>query len=162
MKSGDATSAMKGATGWLRAASVLTLLLAAGHTLGMPWTPDRTERGAALVAALRAHTFEVMRSTRSYWDFYQGFGITIGVALLALAILLWQIGGVARHDARLVRPLVATVLVTFAAFAVLDVVYFFAVPLALALLCAALVAVAWWGCGAASRECDRRAPAAAG
>ncbi|MGE5103383.1 MAG: LIC_13387 family protein, partial [Betaproteobacteria bacterium] len=70
MKSGDATSAMKGATGWLRAASVLTLLLAAGHTLGMPWTPDRTERGAALVAALRAVTFEVMRSTRSYWDFY--------------------------------------------------------------------------------------------
>ena len=162
MKSGDAIAAMKGATGWLRAASVLTLLLAAGHTLGMPWTPDRTERGAALVASLRAHTFEVMRSTRSYWDFYQGFGITIGVALLALAILLWQIGGVARHDARLVRPLVATVLVTYAAFAVLDVVYFFAVPLALTLLCAALVAGAWWRCGAASRECDRRAPAAAG
>ena len=31
MKSGDATSAMKGATGWLRAASVVTLLLAASH-----------------------------------------------------------------------------------------------------------------------------------
>ena len=152
---------MKTATAWLRAASVATLLLAAGHTLGMPWTPDRTDRGAALVAALRAHTLEVMGSTRSYWDFYQGFGVTISVMLLALAVLLWQVARVARHDARAARPLVATALVTFLAFAVLDGVYFFAAPLALTLLAAALVTVAWWRLPAASRECDTRLPAAA-
>jgi hypothetical protein len=139
----------------------VTLLLAAGHTLGMPWTLDRADRGAALVAALRAHTLEVMGSTRTYWDFYEGFGVTISAMLLALAVLLWQVAGVARHDARAARPLVATVLVTFLAFAVLDGVYFFAAPLALTLLAAALVAVAWWRLPAASRECDTRLPAAA-
>ena len=128
----------------LRIASAVTALLFAGHTMGMPWTPMKTVRSAALVEEMKAYRFDVMGFTRGYWDFYIGFGLTISASLLAFSLLLWQLGGLTRTVAPgIARPMIAVMLVLFAAFSILDLMYFFAAPLILTVPVAACLAWAW-------------------
>jgi hypothetical protein len=128
----------------LRIASVVTALLFAGHTMGMPWTPAKTARSAALVEEMKAYRFDVMGFTRGYWDFYIGFGITISACLLAFSVLLWQLGELTRKVApRTARPMIAAMLLLFAALAIVDLMYFFAAPLILTVPVAACLAWAW-------------------
>jgi hypothetical protein len=143
---------------WLRMASVLTLVLAAGHTTGFPWTPDQGVRSVLLVNQMKSHHFEVMGFTRSYWDFYLGFGLTIGVALLLLAVWFWQLAGMAKTEPQRARPYVAVLLAGFAALALLDWGYFFTPPLALTIaivFCLAL-SVALGGRAPSARTSDPR------
>jgi len=65
------------ATITLRIAAVLTLLYCAGHTLGMPWTPVIRPQDIAVPVAMKAHQFDVTEASRTYWDFYVGFGLAI-------------------------------------------------------------------------------------
>ena len=129
----------------LRTAAVVTALLFAGHTAGMPWTPDHAQRGASLVAEMRGYRFDVMGFQRGYWDFYQGFGLTVSVSLLAFSVLMWQLATLARAAPGAARGPIATLLAAFVAFAALDGRYFFAAPLVLTIPSAALLAWAWLG-----------------
>jgi hypothetical protein len=61
----------------LRIAAVLTLLYCVGHTFGMPWTPSTRPQDLVVPEAMKADQFNVTGSTRSYWDFYFGFGLAI-------------------------------------------------------------------------------------
>lgn len=72
----------------LRIASVLTLLLCLGHTLGAPWTPTGSPEALALVETTRTLHFDVMGTSRSLLDFYRGFGYSLSICLFAQAILL--------------------------------------------------------------------------
>jgi hypothetical protein len=116
---------------YLRIASVVTLLLCLGHSMGRPWTPDATPRGLALVAEMQAYSFDVMGFSRSYFDFYQGFGISCSVGMLLAAVLMWQLGTMAKTNARAARPMVTAIFLAFAGYLVLDWFYFFTAPLVL-------------------------------
>src|SRR5258708_12343189 len=73
----------------LRVASVTSLLFAAGHTVGgtQEWSPmGETD----VLQAMRTHRFDVMGLTRTYLDFYRGFGYTLTLTLLLQAALLRQ------------------------------------------------------------------------
>jgi fucose 4-O-acetylase-like acetyltransferase len=109
----------------LRIASIVTLVLAAGHTSGFPWTPNQTPAGAVLVSHMKSIHFDVMGFSRTYWDFYLGFGLTISVCLLLFAVLLWQLGAAANTEPQRARPAIATLFVGFAAIALLDWLNFF-------------------------------------
>lgn len=125
-----------------RAASVLLLLYAAGHQLGFrrvdpKWNADAT------VAAMKT-TFEVQGQTRSYWNFFSGFGFFVTGLLLFAAILAWQLGalpGDVLQRLNLVRWAFAA---CFVALTILTWRYFFPAPtifsalVALALVLAAL------------------------
>jgi hypothetical protein len=70
-----------------RVASVLLVLFAAAHSFGFrrvnpTWNADAT------VAAMKT-TFQVQGQTRSYWDFFSGFGFFATGLLLFCAILAW-------------------------------------------------------------------------
>jgi hypothetical protein len=58
----------------LRAAGMISLLLAAGHALGNPWLPVPNDQRRALVDAMSAYHFDVLGSSHSYRDFHVGFG----------------------------------------------------------------------------------------
>jgi hypothetical protein len=77
-------------TTWLRVASVLTLILCVGHTTGRPWTPDQSPPSLSLIEQIKSVRFDAMGFSRTYWDFYQSFGLTISVTLLLQAVLLWH------------------------------------------------------------------------
>jgi hypothetical protein len=91
----------------LRVASVVSLLFAAGHTLGgrKEWSPmGETD----VLQAMRTHRFEVFGVSRTYLDFYRGFGFSLTVTLLLQAVLLWQLASLARTEPRRVSPMIAS------------------------------------------------------
>lgn len=127
----------------LRAAAIVAFLYAAGHTFGMPWTPDETPETTAVVQAMVAHRFDAMGVQRSMHDFYVGFGLSISVFMLFQSILLWMVASRAKVDPVGMRPFIALLLLAFVANAIVGIVYFFAVPLALASIIALLLLAAW-------------------
>lgn len=114
---------------WLRVAAFLQVFFAFGHTAGgIPSKAIRGPQEQAIFDAMRAFRFDVMGSTRSHWDFYQGFGLIISVNLAILAVLMWQLGSLSRTDPEGARPLVITLLLSEILIAVLSWRYFFLGP----------------------------------
>jgi hypothetical protein len=86
--------------------------------------------------------FEAEGATRTYWDFYFGFGIMVGVFLATQALSLWFIERLAVHAAARVVPLLATLLLGELANVYLSFRYFFALPAVFGIVIALLIAVA--------------------
>jgi hypothetical protein len=131
----------------LRIASIVALLFAAGHTAGAPWTPTKGIAEQGLVMMMKSVHFDVMGAQRTYFDFYFGFGVSISVYLLAQAIVIWQAGDVAKVNAAAARPLMLTMLASYAAVSVITVMYFFAAPIVFSVIVCALIAWAWLKAG---------------
>jgi hypothetical protein len=127
----------------LRIASVIGFLFAIGHSLARPWTPGKNAPEQAVVESMKTVHFQVMNANRSYWDFYQGFGISISVYLLTLAILLWQIAGLPRLQARQLRPLMLVFLASYLMNGIVTYVFLFAIPLILAAVICICIGLAW-------------------
>jgi hypothetical protein len=125
----------------LRTASILTLVFCAGHTYGSLNTSSRGPEEAAVFMAMQAYPFSIMGFRRTHWDYYRGFSLLFSVTLLLLAVLLWQLGGLAKNDPVRTRPLVAAVGLGYVGFTVLCAMYFFTAPFLVsgaATLCLAL------------------------
>ena len=94
------------ATLLLRIASVISLLFAAGHSLGglRKWSPMGEN---PVLQAMTTVRFETRGANRSYLDFFMGFGWSISVFMLMQTVLLWQLASLAGTDAAHVRPMIA-------------------------------------------------------
>jgi hypothetical protein len=111
----------------LRIAAVISLLFAAGHTLGgsQLWSPlGETE----VLKAMRTFRFETSGVSRTYLDFYLGFGFTISVYLLLQAILLWQLAAIAGTEPLRVRPMIASFALASLACGILSWRFIFPLP----------------------------------
>ncbi len=137
---------MKSST-FLRIASIITLLYFVGHTSGVPWTPDDGAGAMPVLEAMKNHSFEIIGFTRTYWDFYVGFGVIISLYLLVQAVVLWQLGSLAKTDALRLRPVVASFFVAFIVNAVLAWKYFFAIPLVMSVAISVCLALAFVAAG---------------
>ncbi|HWW87325.1 MAG TPA: hypothetical protein VNZ26_27190 [Vicinamibacterales bacterium] len=115
------------ATLMLRLASVISMLFAAGHTLGgqQSWSPIGESE---VLTAMRTFRFETMGVSRTYLDFYRGFGFTLSVFMVMQAILLWQVGTLAKTDRIHARPLIVTFLLASIATGVLAWKFIFPLP----------------------------------
>lgn len=116
----------------LRVAAVLTLLYALGHLSGYPWTPGESAEAAGVVEAMQRTRFDAMGANRTYWDFYIGFGLIIGLSMIAEAIALWFLAPIAGSDARPIRPIIAVFALAYAGNAYLSWNYFFTIPVVFA------------------------------
>lgn len=116
---------------YLRSAAVLTLLLGVGHLLGRPWTAANDLGAKVVVAGMKAHSMHVMGFDRTMMDFYEGFGLVLGVNLLAEAVILWLLADLARSDPTRARRMAAVLLVMNAAATALAGAYLFTAPLVL-------------------------------
>jgi len=117
---------------WLRIAAILAAVCAAAHTAGMPWTPFSSPNEQAVVDAMKDVRFAVFGVSRSYWDFYQGFGLAVAALLFVQVALLWQSAALARAGGANLGPLIVTQLAGFLAFGAVAAKYIFAAPLILA------------------------------
>jgi hypothetical protein len=127
---------------FLRAASVLSLLIAVGHTLGGVFGSVAPGAQAAAVLAMKTNQFQVMGVTRSYWDFNLGEGLAATISMLVGAVVFWQLSSLARKDTVPLRPILTTFLVGHVCLAVLSWRYFIAPPVVGNLLIAACLALA--------------------
>ena len=109
-----------------RIAAVLLMLFEAGHTSGFPWSDPQW---AVDLGAMRSTHFYIMGFSRTYWDFYVGFGLFVSVFLLLAAVLAWQLGGQPPESLALMRGTAWTFALCFAAITVLAWKYFFVIPI---------------------------------
>jgi hypothetical protein len=133
---------MKSSALWLRAASVLTLIHAVLHTIGGVF--GKPDPGPASVAALAMQTnqFQFLGNTRSYWNFYIGFGLGLTIFLTIDAVVLWLLASLAKSDAVNLRPIILAYAIGYLAFAVNSYVYFFFAPVVTELLIVLCLTVA--------------------
>jgi hypothetical protein len=130
---------------FLRIASVLTFLHCIGHTIGGVVgvdAPAGTAEGA-VVEVMKSKHFEVMGASRSYWDFFFGFGLIITVTLLIQSVLFWQLAGLAKIDAARIRPIIAGLFFANIAYGILAWRFFFAPPLIGSVLTAIALGLAY-------------------
>ena len=113
---------------WWRLASGLTLFFAVAHTGGMLRPPARGPAEDAVLEHMRRYQFEIMGSTRTYWEFFFGFGLFLTAALLVVSALSWQVGDVSKTDAPLARRLGWPLFAGQVVFAILSWKYFFLAP----------------------------------
>jgi hypothetical protein len=94
------------ATLLLRISAIISLLFAVGHSLGgtKKWSPMGDNEVLKSMTDVR---FDVMGASRSYLDFFMGFGWSISVALLLQSVLLWQLASLARSGVAQTRPMIA-------------------------------------------------------
>jgi hypothetical protein len=124
-----------------RVAAVLLLLFDIGHTSGFPWSDPKW--GVDLVSMRSTH-FYIMGFSRTYWDFYVGFGLFVSVFLLLAVILAWQLGGLPPESLSLMRGTAWTFALGFAAITVLSWKYFFIIPIVFSFVTTVcLMAAAW-------------------
>ncbi len=129
----------------LRIASVITLLFAVGHSLGAPWTPVNESAPVSVVQAMKSVSFDAMGRSRTFWDFYFGFGVSISIYLIVQAAVLWLLAALAKTQPASVRPFVVVLLAANVVNAYVTWKYFFLLPLVLSIvmvICLALALVA--------------------
>ncbi len=130
----------------LRVASVISVIFAAGHTLGSrkSWSPiGETE----VLAAMRTFRFDVAGVNRSYLEFFRGFGFLLSVYLVMQAVLLWQLATIANADRIQAQPFIWTLFTASIAIGVLTWKFLFPIPVyfgAVLTVCLGLALVANW------------------
>lgn len=124
----------------LRITSFISLLLTVGHTLGgrSSWSPGGE---TATLRVMRAFHMNVFGVSRTYHDFYIGFGYSLTVSMLLQTVLLWQLAELARTQPQTVRPLLVSFLVATLASAVVAWELLFPIPVVFLLVIA--VGLAW-------------------
>jgi len=124
-----------------RIAAVLLLLFDAGHTAGFPWSDPKW---GVDIGSMRSTHFYIMGFSRTYWDFYVGFGLFVSVFFLLAVVLAWQLGGLPPEFlARMLGTRWAFAL-CFAAMTVLSWKYFFVIPIVFSVAIALCLTAAAW------------------
>jgi hypothetical protein len=113
---------------WLRSLAGIMAFFAFGHTLGTLPVVRRGPQEAALFAAMQDFRFPVMGFTRSYWEFYRGFSLTISAALLLLMVFAWQVSNISRRAPREALPMAVTLLAGCVSLLALSWMFFFTGP----------------------------------
>jgi hypothetical protein len=113
----------------LRLASILAALQYLAHAaLFLSAKPTHGATEAAVVDVMKGPRFDFSGFSRSYWDFYFGYGLSAILWGLVEIVVLWQLSALAANDSSPVRPTVALFLLANLAHAVLAWRYFFPAP----------------------------------
>jgi hypothetical protein len=126
---------------WMRVASILSFVFAAGHSFGgtQSWSPaGETD----VLRAMRSCSFDTAGFSRTYWDFYFGFGLIISLSLIVQASVLWQLPALSKAQPALVRPIVIVFIAASLVSAGLSWMYLFATPAVFAVLIAVSLSLA--------------------
>jgi hypothetical protein len=129
-----------------RAAAVLLLLFAMGHTLGFR-DSDPTWGLGPMLASMRSTHFTIQGFTRTYWDFFLGAGFTVGVLYLFVAVLAWQLGALPGETLARMRATAWGFACCFAVVTALSVRYLFWIPIIMSALIAVCLSAAAWSSG---------------
>jgi hypothetical protein len=114
---------------FLRAASVLTLVHAALHTIGGVFGKPEPGAAEAAFAVMQSNHFLAMGLMRTYADFYRGLGLAVSIFLTAEAVVFWQLSSLAKTQAHRLLPILATFFIAYLVFAVDSYLYFFLPPI---------------------------------
>jgi hypothetical protein len=126
-----------------RIASILLLLFAVLHTFGFrqidpQWGVD------SLISSMQSIHFDILGTSRTYWDFFVGFGLFFSLFLVFTAVLAWQLGGLPGQTLAVMRGTAWALVVCFAAVTIVSLRYAFIVPIVLSILILLCFTAAAW------------------
>ena len=126
-----------------RIASVLIFLFAVGHSAGFrksepKWGVD------SLLASMQSIHFEAQGFTRTYWEFYTGFGLLVSVFFVFAAVLAWYLGGLPTSMLGLMRVPAWALAICFVIVTILCWRYFFLAPVVFSAIISVCLIVAAW------------------
>ena len=126
-----------------RIAAVLILLFDIGHTVGFlqhdpEWKVD------SLIGSMKSIHFDIQGFSRSYWDFFVGFGLFVTVFLLLAAVVAWQLGRLDAETLARVRGIGWSLALCFVVLTFLSFRYFFVLPLIFSIVIAVCLMLAAW------------------
>jgi hypothetical protein len=127
-----------------RASAILLVLFAAGHMIGFSQPPDPTWHVDSIFGSMRSTHFDVMGFNRTYWDFFMGAGLCVGLFYLFSAVLAWQLGGLPAETLTRMRGVTWAFAICFAAITVVSWVYLFTIPIAFSVLTTLSLTLAAW------------------
>jgi len=126
----------------LRIAAIAMFLHTIGHTLAaITWDQPPTPQVGTVLTAMKDNHFEFFATDVSLAKFYQGFGYSMVFVLVFITILLWLSAGYT--DNIFVRRLLPVVTTLLVALAIIEWLYFFAIPAGTTSLAAILCLVAY-------------------
>ncbi len=124
-------------------ASCLLVLYFVGHTLGFRQTDPRWGVGS-LVESMRTIHFDAQGFSRTYWDFYVGFGFLVSVFFMFTAVLAWQLGAMSQEALVHMPVLTWALAISFIGVTVLSWRYFFIAPIVFSsVITLCLILAAW-------------------
>jgi len=126
----------------IRTASILLVALTLGHMSAYPWSSARVAEQVRLSGTMRSVPFGFMGQTTTYWNLYFGWGMLVGILLLALAIVVWLLAELIPHAPRIVAKLCAVIAGTSLIGAYLSWRFFFLPPCLLFLAIAISLSIA--------------------
>jgi hypothetical protein len=126
----------------LRVAALLALIQYAAHAfLFLSASPTH---GAGEVSVIVAMKTTVAGLTRSYWDFYFGYGLMVILSGVIEMVSLWYLAALAKTEPSRVRPIVALFILANFVHAFLVWKYFaLPVPIAFDIVIALVLSVAF-------------------
>ena len=127
----------------LRISAVISFLFALGHTVGgmKYWSPMGDNQ---VLQLMRSVQFEIMGTSRSYFDLYMGFGYSLSAAGLLQAVLLWQMSPLMRSNAAAVRPMVAAIALAVGISGIIAWQFIFPIPALFSLVLFGLLTTAYF------------------
>jgi hypothetical protein len=116
-----------------RIACGLLLTFAVLHTWGFrqvdpAWGVD------TVVRFMQSTHFDLLGSSRTYWDLYAGFGLLFSVFLVFAAVLVWQLSSLPDQALALMRGTAWALVICFAAVTFVCLGYAFILPTAFSVL----------------------------
>jgi hypothetical protein len=85
-----------------------------------------------------------MGFSRTYWDFYVGFGLFVSVFLLLAVVLAWQLGSLPPESLALMRGTAWGFALCFGGITVLSWKYFFMIPVVFSIVTTLCLTAAAW------------------
>jgi hypothetical protein len=96
------------------------------------------------VGSMRPTHFNIMGFSRTYWDFYVGFGLFVSVFLLLAVVLACRLGGLPPESLAHMRGTEWVFALCFAAITVLSWRYSFVIPIVFSIVITVCVLAAAW------------------
>ena len=126
-----------------RMAAVLLALFAVAHTLGFRQSDPAWHVGP-LLASMQSLHFDMLGSSRTYWDLFVAAGFSVGVFYLFAAVLAWQLGSVPAATLSSMQITAWVFAFCFAGITVLSYKYLFIIPVFFSFTITVCLTVAAW------------------
>ena len=124
-----------------RVSSILMVGLMIGHMSAYPWISIKAPQEAQLRTLMKSLPFVFVGERSTYWNLYFGWGILVGVLLLALAGILWILSDVTTLRPRSSGAISAVISTTSLVGAYLSFHFFYIPPFVLySIICTTLLA----------------------
>jgi hypothetical protein len=129
----------------LRIVALLTLLVAAGHTIGHFTRKITTDiAGVQVIKQMEQYKFNFNGSMRSWDNFYEGLSLDVALILFIFTIIFSMLAGIVKKHPKVCYNMLWPYLICYVGFTITGFCYFFIIPAITTLIICLLIIFTMW------------------